>query len=69
MGLIGQTLLVELKENPLRPAVVFTCMGRDFPIPVVAETQTFDLLSEVLDVLLCGYLGMGACLDRIVLSR
>ena len=51
-GFIRQALLVELEEDPLRPAVVSRVRRVDFPVPVVGEAQRLDLPPEVVDVFL-----------------
>ena len=65
---IGKPLLVELLEDPLRPAVVLGIGRVDLAVPVVAEAERANLLAETVDVLLRRYRGMGACLDGVLLG-
>ncbi len=51
-GDVGETLLVELLEYPLRPAVVLRIRRVDFAVPVVRKAEHADLLAETVDVLL-----------------
>ncbi len=48
--LVDQTLLVELGEEPLLPAVVVRLAGGDFTIPVITQTQHLQLVLHVFDV-------------------
>ena len=66
VGLIRQVLVVELKEDPLRPMVVVTVMGRHFTIPVVAEAEAFDLTAEVFDIMLGSHFWVRSRFNRIV---
>ena len=50
VGEVGEALLVEFEEDPLGPAVVGEIGGADLSIPVVAESEAFDLPAEVVDV-------------------
>ena len=43
---VRQATVVELEEDPLRPAVVGWITGRDLPGPVVRKTQGLDLTAE-----------------------
>ena len=51
-GLIGQTVLVQLEENPLSPLVVIGVSGVHTPVPVEGVAQHVELPGEVFDVLL-----------------
>ncbi len=64
---IGESLLVEVEEPPLCPAVVVGVAGGDLARPVVAKAETFNLTGEVGDVCVGGLVGVDACLDRVVL--
>ena len=50
--LVGQTVLVQLQEDPLGPLVVFGVSGVDLAVPVEGEAQSLELLTEVIHVLL-----------------
>ena len=65
---IGEPLLVELLEDPLRPAVVLGVGRVDLAVPVVGKAERADLLAEAVDVLLRGDCGMGAGLDGVLLG-
>ena len=54
LGDVGEALLVELLEDPLRPLVVFRIGGVHLAVPVVRETKRTDLLAEAVHVLLRG---------------
>ena len=66
---IGESLLVELEEDPLGPSVVFCGVGGHFAVPIVREPEGFDLLSEPIDVRFGGGAGMGAGLYGVILGR
>ena len=53
---IGETVLEELQENPLRPLVIIRVCGVDFTGPIKRNTQRADLLLKACNVLL-RYLG------------
>ena len=44
---VGEAALVQLQEDPLRPAVVVRRRRVDLPLPVVGEAETLDLAAEV----------------------
>ncbi|MNS75014.1 hypothetical protein D3C72_1085110 [compost metagenome] len=48
--LVDQTLLVELGEEPLLPAVVVRLAGGKLSVPVIAQTQHLQLVLHVFDV-------------------
>ena len=52
---VSQTLLVKLHEDPLGPLVVPGIGGVDFTVPVIAESEGFDLAFEGGNVLFCGF--------------
>ena len=62
-------MLVELEEDPLRPAVVIRVGRIDDAIPVKAVAQHFELAGKVLDVLLRHDGRMDVVLDGEVLGR
>ena len=68
-GLIGQPLLIELQEDPLRPLEVVRVGGVDLARPVEGEADALELLAEVIDVLLRHPGGVDVVLDGIVLGR
>ena len=57
----------QLKEDPLRPAVVLRIGGVDLAIPVVAEADRLNLPTEVVDVLPGRVGGMLVRLARVFL--
>ena len=69
LGHIGKTLLIELLENPLRPAIVLGIGGVDLPVPIVTEAQGADLFAEPVHVLLGGDRRMSTRLHRVLLGR
>ena len=68
-GLIRQPVLEQLKENPLRPAVVGRIGGVDLAGIVEGEADFLQLLAEVVDVLLRYDGGVNLVLDGVVLRR
>ncbi len=60
--------VVGAEENPLGPLVVLGIDRRDFARPVVAETEAFELATEVVGGLLGGDGGVDAGLDRVLLG-
>ena len=62
-----ETVLEELKEDPLCPLIVFGICGIDGPVIVKGETDALQLSCEFLDINVCDHTGMGIGLDRIVL--
>ena len=48
--LVDQTLLVELGEEPLLPAVVVRLAGGQLSVPVITQTQHLELVLHVFDV-------------------
>ena len=68
-GLIGQPLLIELQEDPLRPLEVVRVGGVDLARPVEGEADALELLAEVIDVLLRHPGGVDVVLDGVVLGR
>ena len=67
--LVDQTLLVELGEEPLLPAVVIRFAGGDFTIPVITQTQHLQLVLHVFDVFVGPGRRRGIVFDRGVLGR
>ena len=67
-GLIGQTVLEHLQENPLGPLVVIGVGGIHAAIPVKAVAQHLQLAGEVGDVVLGDDGGMDVVLDGVVLG-
>ena len=67
-GLIGQAVLVELKENPLGPLVVGGVGGVHTAVPVEGVSQHVELPGEVFDVLLGDNGGVDVVLDGEVLG-
>ena len=68
-GLVRQPVLEQLKENPLRPAVVGRIGGVDLAGIVEGEADFLQLLTEVVDVLLRHNGGVNLVLDGVVLRR
>ena len=64
--LVCQSLLVQLEEDPLCPLIVVCIAGDDTAVPVVAESQSFNLLCEVVNILERCCCGMCPCFDCIV---
>ena len=60
-------MLEHLEEDPLRPLVVLRIGGVHAAIPIEAVAQHFQLLGEVLDVVLGNNGGMDMVLDGVVL--
>src|SRR5947208_6219328 len=60
-GAIGQSLLVELQEQPLRPFIVVGHAGNDFALPIPLGTHQAQLLAHGVDVCQCP----GACLNAM----
>ena len=69
LGDVGEPLLVELLEDPLRPLVILRVRRVDLAVPVVGETERADLLAEAVDVLLRRDRGVSTRLDSILLGR
>src|SRR6185436_16440691 len=57
------------KKYPLSPLVVARIRGVDLPLPIVGETDSFQLRLEPGDVLARGNLGMLTALDGVLLRR
>ncbi|OPZ67978.1 MAG: hypothetical protein BWY82_02661 [Verrucomicrobia bacterium ADurb.Bin474] len=66
---VCKTVFEELQEDPLGPLEVMRIGGIDLPAPVDRNSQSFDLASELFDVVERGLGRMGPCLNRILLSR
>jgi len=66
---VGQAVLVELQEEPLRPAVVLRIAGDGFPLPVEHGAHAAQLAAHVLDIGVRPGLGVDAALDRRVFRR
>ena len=69
LGHVGQPALVELEEDPLRPAIIVRVAGRDLAVPVVRKAQRPDLAAERVDVARGGVARVRAGLDRVLLGR
>jgi hypothetical protein len=68
LGHVGQALVVQLQEDPLRPAVVLGVGRAELAVPVVRQAQPLQLLFEPLDVT-SGLAGrMLAGLERMLLG-
>ena len=61
--------LEQLPENPLGPLVIRRVAGADFPGPIEAKSELFQLVAVPGDVLLGGDGGMLAGLDGVLLCR
>ena len=68
LRLIRQTVLVELKEDPLRPLIVAGIGGVDLAVPIKAEAQHLELLTEMIDVSLSDNSRMNVVLNGEVFS-
>ena len=68
-GLIGQTVLIHLQEDPLRPLIVARIGRIDRTVPVEAVAEHFELAGEVFDVPLGDDGRMDVVLDGEVLRR
>ena len=68
-GLVGQTVLEHLQEDPLGPLVVLRVGGIDATIPVEAVTQHLQLAGEVGNVVPRDDRGMDVVLDGEVFGR
>ena len=66
-GLVGQTVLEHLQEDPLRPLVIVGVGGVHAAIPVEAVAQHLQLAGEVFDVVLRHHSRMDVVLDGVVL--
>ena len=66
-GLVGQTVLIQLEEDPLGPLVVAGVGGVHHPVPVETVAQHLQLAGEVGDILLCDDGGMDVVFDGEVL--
>src|ERR1051326_8986035 len=64
---VSQTLLVKLKKNPLRPFEIVGVGGIDLALPIVTETEHFDLRAEGVDVLAGGNGWVCAGIDGVLL--
>ncbi len=66
---VGEPLLEELQEDPLRPAVVLGRVGRQFARPVDRDAPLAELALEGLDRTLRRHSRRLSGLDRVVLGR
>ena len=66
---LAEIRAVKLEENPLGPAHVFWVGCRDFSVPIVSESERFQLPAEVLDICGGGDRWVLASLDRVLLCR
>ena len=66
---IGEAVLVELEEPPLRPPVVVGVGGDDLPLPVEDRPHRLELPSHVLDVAGRPLMRVDLQADRRVLGR
>ena len=69
LGLVGQPLIEELQEDPLRPLVVLGICCVDLTIPVVGEAELLDLAAESVDVAISRLGRVRPRLDGVVLGR
>ena len=60
---------IRLQPDPLRPAIVGLVDRRELTRPVVAEAETLELATEIVDRLRGGLPGMNAGLHRILFGR
>ncbi len=60
--------VVDLQEDPLGPLVVARIGRIDLAVPVVGETQRFDLPAERIDIILGGDSRVDVLLDRVLLG-
>ena len=67
--LVDQSLVEQLGEQPLFPAVVVGVTGGDLALPVIAETEALQLPAHVVDVLVGPLRRRHVVLDRRVLRR
>ena len=67
--LVGQALLKELEENPLRPLVVFRINGADLTAPVEGDAERLNLLLKARNILLCDLFRVHVVLDGIIFCR
>ena len=63
----GETSLIELEEDPLRPAIVSRIDGREFVVPIQHEPDPFELLAKPHDVRRNQLRRMGVDAERVVL--
>ncbi len=68
LHLVGQAVLVELQEDPLRPLVVVGIGGIHLAVPVKAKAQHLELAAEAVDVVLGHDRRVNVVLDGIVLG-
>ena len=66
---VSEIILKEFQEDPLCPFVIILISRIDHTAPVKGEADAFQLLGEMLDVLIRDDTRMCIGLDRIVLSR
>ena len=69
LAALREPALVELEEDPLRPAVVAGLVGAELARPVDRDAPAHELLAEGRDGLLGRLPRMLAGLDRVVLGR
>ncbi len=67
--LVDDTLLDQLGEEPLLPAIVFQVAGGEFTAPVVGEAQRLELIAHVGDVLVGPLARRDVVLHRGVFRR
>src|SRR6185369_925748 len=68
-AVLGEIVLEELREEPLRPLVVARVAGDHFFRPIERRAHGAELIAHALDVLIRPFLGVDAVLDGRVLSR
>jgi len=61
--------IVQLDEDPLCPSKITRIGGIDLTVPVVSQSQGFNLSAEVFTIFLCGGSWMGPCLNGILFGR
>jgi hypothetical protein len=69
LGAVGEPALVQLEEDPLRPAVVARLVGRELARPVERHAPRVELAVEGRDRLRGRLARVLAALDRVVLGR
>ena len=69
LGLIRETLFVELQEDPLGPSVIRRIRRRDLALPVIGKPKRLQLAAKPVDVFQCGFARMGPGFDRVIFCR
>ncbi len=66
---VDQSLLKQLREQPLFPLVIIGGTGRQLAAPVVTKAQALELTTHVVDILFGPLGGRDAVFDRGIFSR